>query len=328
MPHRPRHRAAVHPTTGLPRRLWLAPHHALLRTGPHTHRVGAGPRARTLDGLSPAAVAALDRLAGGPADVADLLAGAPPGPDRTALAALLGVLLRAGLLTDPDPAARIRRRRASALVEVRGDSSLAVAVVTGLARAGVGHVSPQVTGRAGPDDVAAGLPPATAGQQRAAVLRTLLDDTGLESGAAGRVPPDLVVLAGPPAPGPDGVVEHLAVTLRNGVGVVGPLVLPGRGPCLRCPDRAGDGPEGPRTAEPHVVSATGALAVGQALAALDGPVRGGDPPASWAAELEIDPDTATISRRPVHVRPGCCCGAVTGPTVACTLPPVGWTIEV
>lgn len=315
--------------TGLPPRLELAPHHALVATGPRVHRIGTGLRARVLTGLSPAAVAALDRLAGGPVDVADLLAGAPPGPDRDALAALLDVLLRAGLLTDPGLAARVRRRRESVLVEVRGDSALAVAVVAGLVRAGVGHVHPRVAGWAGPGDVAAGLAPADIGRERAAALRTLLGDAGAGAAPAGRVPPDLVVLAGAAAPGPDGAVEHLVVTLRDGRGVVGPLVLPGRGPCLRCPDRTGNGPAPElRTAEPHVVAATGALAVGQVLAALDGPVRGGGPPASWAAELEIDPDSATITRHAVHPRPGCSCGAVTGPTAACTPPVIGWTIEV
>ncbi|MBP2370731.1 hypothetical protein [Pseudonocardia parietis] len=317
------------PITGLPPRLALTPHLALVAVGPRAHRIGSGPRARVLDDLSPAAAAALDRLTGGACDVGGLLAGAPPGPDRDALAALLCVLLRAGLLTDPDLAARVRRRRESALVEVRGDSALGVAVVAGLARAGVGAVDPRVGGRAGPGDVAAGLAPSDTGRERAAALRTLLDDAGAAAVPAGRVPPDLVVLAGGPAPGPDGAVEHLVVTLRNGLGVVGPLVLPGRGPCLRCPDRAGEvSTPGSRTAESHVVATTGALAVGQVLAALDGPVRGGDPPVSWAAELEIDPDTATITRHAVPARPGCGCGVVTGSTAACAQPATGWTIEV
>ncbi|MBC3190276.1 hypothetical protein H7X46_04265 [Pseudonocardia sp. C8] len=315
--------------TPLPRRLAVAPHHVLAATGRRTRRIGTGARERVLEDLPPAALAALDRIAEGPAMVVELLAGAPAGPDRVGLAALLGVLLRAGMLADPDLAARLHRARESALVEVRGDSPLAVGVVTGLARAGVGHVHPRVTGRSGPADVAAGLAPDAVGRDRAAALRDLLDAAGAGSTPAGRVPPDLVVLVGGPRPAPSGAVDHLVVTLCNGRGVVGPLVLPGRGPCLRCPGHAGAGAvHDPRTAEPHVVAATAALAVGQVLAALDGPVRGGLAPASWAAELEIDPGTATITPYPVRARSGCPCGAVTGATAPCTPAAPGWTIMV
>lgn len=315
--------------TPLPDRLALAPHHGLLATGPGVRRIGAGARARVLGDLSPAAVAALDRLAAGSCHTADLLAGAPPGPDRAALAGLLGVLWRARLLTDPGTDDRVRRHRASALVEVRGDSVLAVAVVLGVARAGIGHVHPQVAGRAAAGDVVVGLPEPHVGRERADALHDLLGAAGVRTGPPGRVPPDLVVLAGAPVPGPDGAVDHLVVTLRNGRGAIGPLVLPGRGPCLDCLAAAGDGPvPGPRTAEPHAVAATAALAVGQVLAALDGPVRGGPPPASWAAVLELDPDAATIATRPVRVAPDCRCGTPTGPTAGCGPTAVGWTIEV
>ncbi|ANY05890.1 hypothetical protein [Pseudonocardia sp. HH130630-07] len=157
----------------------------------------------------------------------------------------------------------------------------------------------------------------------------MLGVAGVRAAAPGRVPPDLVVLAGPPAPGPAGAVDHLVVTVRNGRGVVGPLVLPGRGPCLRCAAMAGHGPHpGPRTAAPHVVTATGALAVGQVLAAVDGPVRGGDPPASWAAQLEIDPDTARITARRVHRHPDCPCRTASVPTAPCGTTAQGWTITV
>ncbi|MBN9735734.1 hypothetical protein PP1_011885 [Pseudonocardia sp. P1] len=311
---------------GLPGRLVLAPHLGAVATGPRTRRIGSGARGRVLDDLSPAAVAALDRLADGPCATGDLLAGAPPGPHRSALAGLLGVLWRAGLLADPDAADRVRRHRGTTLVEVRGDSATAVAVVAGLAATGIGQVHPRVTGPVGPDDAAAGLPRADLGRARDEALHDLLRTAGVRTGPPGRVPPDLVVLAGAPEPGPDGAVEHLVVTLRDGHGVVGPLVLPGRGPCLRCAGAAAGVPgPGPRTAEPHVVAATGALAVGQVLAALDGPLLGGAPPASWAAELEIDPATAAITARALHRQPDCPCG---GTTAACEPPAVGWTIMV
>ncbi|BBG00025.1 MULTISPECIES: hypothetical protein [Pseudonocardia] len=342
----------------LPRRLALAPHHALVATGPCSRRIGNGPAgARLLDDLSPVATAALDRLAAGPCTVAELQADVPPGRRREALPVLLGVLLRAGLLVDPDLGERVRRRRESALVEVRGDSALAGAVVRGLAGSGIGHVHPRVTGTVDGADVATGLP-ATDGH-RARALHDLLAAAGVRSGPAGRVPPDLLVLAGAPEAVPDDAVVQLVVTLRNGRGVVGPLLLPGGGPCRGCRDGGAEGDReigvdtvvpGPRTAEPHVVAATAALAVAQALAALDGPVGGNPPPASWRTELELAADLASIGVHPIPGRPGCPCGAatipvpvpgaipvpipatisgtapMTTPTARCAAPRTGWTI--
>lgn len=324
--------------SGLPHRLALAPHHALVATGPHSRRIGTGPgRARLLDDLSPAAATALDRLATGPCAVVDLQDATPPGRQREALPVLLGVLLRAGLLTDPDLGDRLRRRRESALVEVRGDSALAGSVVAGLARSGIGHVHPRVTGTVGSADVAAGIPPTDVRRGRA--LHDLLAAAGVRSGPPGRVPPDLVVLTGAPEAVPPGAVAHLVVTLRNGRGVVGPLFLPGGGPCRRCRDGDPDAEldavvPGPRTAEPHVVAATGALAVAQVLAVLDGPAGGSPPPASWRTELELAADLAASTVRPLRSRPGCPCGTaaipmttpMTTPTARCAPPRTGWTI--
>lgn len=90
------------------------------------------------------------------------------------------------------------------------------------------------------------------------------------------------------------------------------------------------------SAAPHVLVATAAVAVGQVLAAVDGPVRGGRPPASWGAVLEVDADAATVVTRPGFRRPGCSCGTAAaavpdsapGPTAPCGNPPAGWTITV
>lgn len=310
--------------TGLPPRLAPAAHLTVRPAGPRARRIGtAPPRARLLEELSPAAVAALDRLADGPCATADLT-----GDDDGEVAALLAVLLRAGLLADPDVEDRVRRRRAGTLVEVRGDGPLAVGVVTGLARAGIGLVSARVTGTTGADDVLAGLP-VPPGRDRAAALAAALRDAGADPAPARRVPADLVVLAGGTTAPPDGPVEHLFTAVRDGGGLVGPLVLPGRGPCAACAGAPGPGPS---SAAPHVVVATAALTVGQALAAVDGPVRGGPPPASWGAVLALDPGTATLVTRPGPGRPGCPCA--TGPasvpprTAACGTGPPGWTIMV
>ncbi|GAA1389599.1 hypothetical protein GCM10009613_28840 [Pseudonocardia kongjuensis] len=319
----------------LPRRLALAPHHAIVATGPRTRRIGDGPAGtRVLDDLSPAVAATLDRLGAGPRTVAELQAALPPGR-RAALLVLLGALLRAGLLADPDDGDRMLRRRGSALVEVRGDSALGSAVVAGLARSGVGHVLPRVTGTVDGADVAAGLPAGDG--RRARALHDLLAAAGVRSGPAGRVPPDLVVLAGARDAAPDSPAVHLVVTLRNGRGVVGPLLLPGGGPCPECRDRDRDPSAAlpaPRTGDPHVVAATAALAVAQVLAALDGPAAGSPPPASWRTELELAADLASITARPLRGRPGCPCDAaairrtapMTTPTARCAPPRPGWTI--
>ncbi|MFP5068630.1 hypothetical protein ACLFMI_03025 [Pseudonocardia nantongensis] len=303
----------------LPERLALAPHHLVLSRGPGSCQVGTGPdRARVLDGLSPGLLAMLDRLMSGPCPVATLLDLAGP---RGPAAGLLVALRTDGLLTDPDAG---RRARSSSLVVVRGDGPLAVAVALGLARAGVGLVYPRVTGTAGSDDVAAGLPRRDAGRDRGPALARLLaaECPDTRTGPPGSASPDLVLLTGAAAaPEPGDVVEHLPVTLRDGRGVVGPLVLPGRSPCLRCVERtrtdrdpgwpliAAQLATHPPTAAPHTVTATAGLAVGQALAALEGPARGDPAPASLGALLELDPHTAAITVRTWTVHPACRCGA-------------------
>ena len=85
--------------------------------------------------------------------------------------------------------------------------------------------------------------------------------------------------------------------LRDGVGVVGPLVYPGRTACLGCLDRTrGDlDPRWPAVAaqlagragaaDPAAVTATVGLAVAQAVAAVEG--EAGPPPRS-SATLELD----------------------------------------
>jgi bacteriocin biosynthesis cyclodehydratase domain-containing protein len=146
--------------------------------------------------------------------------------------------------------------------------------------------------------------------------------------------PDLCVLADAAAPDPVRVaelhvarVDHLPVRLRDGVGVVGPLVLPGRSPCLGCVelhrhardpgwpavtaqlmDREGSG-------EPSTAAAAAALAVAQALAALDGfgPAAGERPPA-LGATLELDLVAGVLLRRPWSGHPACRCGAPPGET--------------
>ncbi|TQC47557.1 hypothetical protein EEB14_19650 [Rhodococcus sp. WS4] len=93
-------------------------------------------------------------------------------------------------------------------------------------------------------------------------------------------------------------IPHLQVRLRDGRGVVGPLVLPGHTSCLRCADllRSTYDEDWPHLstqllgtvghASPAVIMATAAVALGQLEAVLATPR--GAPPSSLDATLEID----------------------------------------
>lgn len=115
----------------------------------------------------------------------------------------------------------------------------------------------------------------------------------------------------------DARIPHLQVRLRDGRGVVGPLVLPGSTSCLRCADltRCAADEEWPHVAaqllgrvghaSPATVMATAAVALGQLELALSGashPV-----PASLDATLEIDLVSHRFSVRPWPRNPRCGC---------------------
>jgi bacteriocin biosynthesis cyclodehydratase domain-containing protein len=115
-------------------------------------------------------------------------------------------------------------------------------------------------------------------------------------------------------------IPHLSVVIRDGDAVVGPLVRPGHGPCLRCLDLhrsdrdpawpqvqaqllrpvAGAGGEPEETATAALVAGLAAL---QVLGHLDGLAR----PASTGATLEVELPDGLVSRRewPAHPRCGC-----------------------
>lgn len=317
----------------LPDRVVLAPHHRVLVRGPDSRQLGLDPDlGRVLEGLCPATAVMLDELGPAPVDTPALLRrAAGRGADPAAAADLLHALLRAGLVRDARVADRVARRRADSQVEVRGDGPLALAVAAGLARAGVGAVHARTSGPVGPADLlATGLGPAMLGHDRARVAAPLLAATapGVRTSSPGRTPPDLLVLTDVLAHRLDEAdaltgraVEHLVVRLRDGRGVVGPLVLPGRSACLRCLDlyRTGLDPGWPAlaaaladrcgTAEPGVLVATAALGVAQALRALDGPAVGGAAPPTLDATLELDLDTGSVVTRPWAAHPRCPCGA-------------------
>lgn len=147
--------------------------------------------------------------------------------------------------TNPSPASRVRRRLGAHVI-VTGSSQLVVPIAATLASAGVGHLDPHVTGTAHLSDaVPAGLSPADERRPRntAAVeaVRRAAPDARV-----GRLPPGratFAVLVGFGAPAEltalaygQRSLAHLAVAIRDGTVVVGPLVRPGLSPCLNCLD--------------------------------------------------------------------------------------------
>lgn len=175
---------------------------------------------------------------------------------------------------DGDGGARTLVRRQAACVRVHGGSRVGSCVASLLTAAGIGLVvSEHVKRRDSDDDAAratrAAYPKAPPGRQTDLVI---LADTHR------RVLPDALTQDG---------VPHLAASAGEAIGVVGPLVEPGRSACLRCLDltRADRDPAWPlilaqlaeRSADPpacDVVLATtvAALAAAQALTFID---RGG-----------------------------------------------------
>jgi bacteriocin biosynthesis cyclodehydratase domain-containing protein len=132
---------------------------------------------------------------------------------------------------------------------------------------------------------------------------------------------DLVVLTDRLHPEQRPTAPHLLVRLVDGLGLVGPLLLPGRSACLRCVDlhlAAGD-PCWPTvaadmagrvgSADPSTAAATAAVTGAQALAALNSVVGAGPAPPTLDGVLEVDPRRGTIVRRPWPPHPHCSCGA-------------------
>jgi bacteriocin biosynthesis cyclodehydratase domain-containing protein len=256
----------------------------LLWRDPATAQVGTDPAsAVTLADLTPP-LAALVRDLGASAPparaVAEALArGGAPGE----VAAVVAALADAGLLPPPRPAP------GAAYVRVHGAGRLGTAVAVALASAGVGRVAVRARGNVATADLGTGLRAPDVGRSAVAA------DPVLSARLLARHQP------------------HLAVTAHGGSGVVGPLVLPGRGPCLRCADhgRAAADPAWPRLAAQlagralpvgiPTAGAVAALAVEHVLAHL----AGADTLRDGALELDLAGGTLTRLTRVTH--PGCAC---------------------
>ena len=290
-----------------------------------TLQIGVDPRrAAALTGLGKAA--AIVSLLDGSRDTAEVeRTAAEYGIAPAAANRVLGLLASAGVLDDfpahlhqalPDylrarlapelacaalayghgdgGAAVIARRRA-AFVRVYGADRIGACVATLLAASGVAWVTCRDGGIAGEADIApAGLGAADVGTARTAGVDRAVHRVARETRTADdpRRLPDLAVLAGHPDPVDvaelmRGRVPHLAVRAGEAIGVVGPLVEPGRSACLRCADLARTardsawplilaqtgGPDGPaaspQACDTVLAAATAALAAAQALTFID-----------------------------------------------------------
>jgi len=343
------------PPAPLPDVLRLPPHRSVLRLGPGSRLLGLDPAsALAVDDLPHALAEMLDELAR-PVPTAQLVGRAVArGADAAEAQELLGELLAAGVVIDAARAERRERRRAESTVLVAGGGPLAVGVLLGLASAGVGAVHVTTSGTVLAADLGTGYVDADRGRARdaatAAALERLLPGVGTGP-LPQRAVPDLVVLADGAASDPvqvaalhaDGTA-HLPVRLRDGTGIVGPLVLPGRTTCLGCLEleRCARDPGWPTVsaqlvgapghADPACVAATVGLATAQALAALDAVAGPGAEPVPTAdATLELDVDRGALMRRDWSPHPSCGCGAARGGTrhgaATCAEGRAGDTIE-
>ena len=316
----------------LPTALRLRPNRSVHRLGPGAQLLGLDPdSALAVEGLPPALVQMLDEL-DGPVERAGLVERAVArGVDAAEAEELLGELVAAGALVDAAEHRRRERHRAGSVVVVAGEGPLTVGVVVGLTQAGVGTVHTDTGGTVLAGDLGTGFLDEDRGRDRLAATATAVRRLCPAAGTGpppARLVPDLVVVADSGAPEPERLAElhatataHLPVRLRDGVGVVGPLVLPGRSTCLACLElyRAGRDPSWPTVsaqlvgrrgrADPAGTAAAAALATAQAVAALDGAAGFRPTPPTLGATLELDVSAGAVLRRWWTPHPGCRCGA-------------------
>ncbi len=141
---------------------------------------------------------------------------------------------------------------------------------------------------------------------------------------------DLVLLTDALVPSPELVsilllrrIPHLQVRIRDGNGVIGPLVLPGGTSCLRCADltRTDFDAEWPHLAaqllgrtgyaSPATIAATAALALREVESIIDGKAE--DPPRTLDTTLELNPTTRRIAARSWIPHEACACRRIEVP---------------
>ena len=229
-----------------------------------------------------------------------------------------------------DGGAAVLARRRATFARVYGAGRVGACVATFLAASGVAWVSCLDTRTAEAADVTpAGLGVADVGAARAAGVARAVHRVAPEVRTVNdaRRLPDLAVITGRPDPVLIAAlmrdqVPHLVVHADEAIGVVGPLVLPGRSACVRCLDlsKAARDPAWPRilaqasgivapaatqACDTVLAAATAALAVAQALTVID---RAGVPAAANGT-LEVVLPEWQWQRRGWPPHPACTCGA-------------------
>jgi hypothetical protein len=314
----------------LPAAVRLPPQRSLLPIGPQARLIGLDPEsALAVDDLPEPLARMLDELAGPVAPGALVERAVRRGGDAAQARSLLDRLAAAGAVVDAGHEQRMEQHRSASAVVVVGAGPLGVGVAAGLALAGVGAVHVEAAGPVLAADLGTGYVDRDRGRERAAAAAAAVRRV-VPAAVTGPAPrrgiPDLVVLADAAVPEPARIdrllsagTAHLLAHLRDGAGVVGPLVLPGRTACLRClelhrSDRDSAWPAVAAQlvgrvgrAAPACVAATAALATAQAVAALDGSAGGTAIPAVLDATLEFEPSGPRLIRRiwTPHVRCGC-----------------------
>ncbi|MGC5615331.1 hypothetical protein [Georgenia sp. Z1491] len=329
----------------------------VLWRGAGSSQVGTDPRcAVVLDGLTGAEQRLLEALDRAPTRADLHRYGATAGLTKSQVDHLVELLTRAGVLTHQAseiighgsgrrpagdgatgdaqwrdraglaglPAADTVRERT--VVGVTGLGRTGALTATGLAAAGVGTLLVSDPAPVLSTDVLPYRAPDVGRTRESCVVDDLRAAVpALRIGAAPGTRPDLVVVTTPRVSDPPLLrrlaqedVAHLVVVVGELATTVGPLVVPGRGPCMRCLDVARAAAERawpavatqlrvlPEPAESYAqASWAAATAVGAATAYLDAP---GTPHALTGASLELDLDGEEI-RREWAVHPECGCTA-------------------
>lgn len=298
------------------RPLWRSPHAVQLGTDPG--------QAMVLEFPHPAAVQLLDLLDGSRTEQAIVAEMVRLGLSVDEARKLLGDLIDAGLVVSahtlmpaalppeirdriateaaalalrfrerPATPATILRRRYDARVIVAGEGTLAALMITTLGEAGVGLVT-TITEPGGPAIPVVSCRPSARGEPAASFV--------VQIGWMARAPQRC-------ARG----LAHLAVGVRDGVAIVGPLVPAGGGPCLRCIDfhRTDRDPAWPRLAAQLIrtpapcAAATLHTAAGFAAAEVLAHLDGGRP-TTIGTTVEIN-GVAPWRRRMWTTHPKCGC---------------------
>jgi bacteriocin biosynthesis cyclodehydratase domain-containing protein len=322
-----------------------------------TLQIGTDPdRAVVLGGLDPRVAGLVDALDGTRDEKAVVAAARTKGLDPEQVRRLMGLLGACGALddasTDPTPLAGLSAaerdrlapdlaalslrsraadrglgalaRRRAAVVEVHGAGRVGATLAVLLGAAGVGAVHVRDPAQTRPGDVSTGgLRPEDVGRSRQDAATDAVRRVSPAATVRGGTSAALVVLApvgaltARPAPALLGRA-HLAVWIREGRGVVGPLVLPGASSCLHCHDlhRRDRDPLWPRIAaqlasdpmeappcEAPLAMAVAALGAAQALAHLDGEPA----PTTLDGTLEVTLPDLTVRRRSWQPHPECGC---------------------